>query len=78
MRGFWPGNKSNAMQLEINGEPRTVNGVTTIADLVEVLQLPAPMVLIEHNGTALHRAEWSEKQVTTGDRLEILRVAAGG
>jgi thiamine biosynthesis protein ThiS len=66
------------MQLEINGEKQTVSGVKTIAHLVAFLELPAPMILIEHNGTALHRSEWPGQMVAEEDRIEILRVAAGG
>lgn len=66
------------MQLEINGETRAVSGVTTVADLVDFLALPAAMVLIEHNGVALYRTQWSEQVVAENDRVEILRVAAGG
>lgn len=66
------------MTVHINGEPREVARSRTVAELVEELELPAPTLLIEHNGTALHRAEWSSAAVADGDRLELLRVVAGG
>lgn len=75
------------MQLEVNGEWRQIEEVkgkegseeaTTVAKVVEILALPAALVLIEHNGEALHRSEWGVREVREGDRLEILRVAAGG
>ena len=50
---------------------------STIADVVSSLDLPAAAVLVEHNGTALRRDEWSG-QVSEGDRLEIIRIVAGG
>jgi len=34
--------------------------------------------LIEHNGVALRRREWMKRTLNEGDRIEILRVAAGG
>jgi thiamine biosynthesis protein ThiS len=33
---------------------------------------------VEHNGKALHRSEWSSVTLHEGDRLEFMRVAAGG
>jgi thiamine biosynthesis protein ThiS len=34
--------------------------------------------LVEHNGTALLRSEWAESKLRNGDRLEIIRMVAGG
>jgi len=63
--------------LTINGDSKEVFSVT-IADLMTELSLPAPLMLVEHNGKALHRSEWSEVTLGDGDRLEIMKVAAGG
>lgn len=65
------------MKLQINGETREINNPSTIADVVSNLDLTAAAVLVEHNGTALRRDEWSG-QVSEGDRLEIIRIVAGG
>ena len=65
------------MRLYINGEPAE-HQVSTVAELVASLSLPGPTLLIEHNGTALRRDEWVEIRLAEGDKLEILRVAAGG
>ena len=47
-------------------------------ELVERYQLPPQTVLIEHNGLALHRREWRGRELHEGDRIEVLRVVAGG
>ena len=65
------------MKLFINGEERELEA-RTVSELVEVLGLPGPTLLVEHNGTALRREEWLSAQLAAGDRLEILRIAAGG
>ncbi|RYD73933.1 MAG: sulfur carrier protein ThiS [Verrucomicrobiaceae bacterium] len=65
------------MKVYINGEPRE-SSANTVAQLVEELGLPGPALLVEHNGTALRRDEWSTQNLAEGDRLEILRIAAGG
>lgn len=62
----------------LNGEARAVPKGTGLAALIESLGLPAQGVLIEHNGTALLRDERAGVRLADGDRLEILRVVAGG
>ena len=61
----------------INGEERQVVSSNLEALLAE-LSLPAPLMLLEHNGKALHRSEWSSVSLADGDRIELMRVAAGG
>ncbi len=62
----------------LNGEKRTLPKGTGLLAFIESLGLPVPGVLVEHNGTALLRDEWSGVQLADGDRLEILRIVAGG
>jgi len=66
------------MILHINGEARELAAATTVHEMVAELSLPAQMLLIEHNGVALRRSEWGAAAIADGDRIEILRVAAGG
>lgn len=63
--------------LLVNGESREVQA-SGLAELVSELGLPAGAVLVEHNGTALRRDEWSERVLAEGDRIEIVRIVAGG
>lgn len=66
------------MRVWINGEPAEINGVRNIAELAARYSLPPKTVLIEHNATALHQREWEERLVAEGDRIEFVRVVAGG
>ena len=66
------------MRISLNGEETDAKGAETVAELVHRFQLPAQAVLIERNGVALHRREWSEQELTDGDQIEIIRVVAGG
>ena len=66
------------MKVWINGEPAEVDAVTTIAELAAHYGLPPNTVLIEHNATALHQREWIERPLGEGDRIEFVRVVAGG
>jgi thiamine biosynthesis protein ThiS len=64
-------------RITINGEPRET-AADTIAALVAELGFAKGTVLIEHNGVALRPAEWAEHPIFSGDRIELLRIAAGG
>jgi thiamine biosynthesis protein ThiS len=66
------------MRVWINGEPAEINGVKNIAELAARYSLLPKTVLIEHNATALHQREWEERPVAEGDRIEFVRVVAGG
>lgn len=66
------------MTLQINGEARDLPELANVAELVKQLALPAATLLVEHNRTALRREEWAATSLADGDRIELLRLAAGG
>jgi len=66
------------MTISLNGDPVDAREAKTVRELVERFELPPQTVLIEHNGIALHRYEWPERALNEGDRIELLRVVAGG
>ncbi|MEO6738701.1 MAG: sulfur carrier protein ThiS [Chthoniobacteraceae bacterium] len=61
----------------VNGQPHNTSAAD-IAALVAELGFANGTVLIEHNGTALRPAEWKDRALQTGDRIELMRLAAGG
>jgi sulfur carrier protein len=64
-------------RITVNGQSRESNAAD-IASLIAELGFANGTVLVEHNGIALRPAEWPERLVATGDRIELLRLAAGG
>jgi len=66
------------VKLLINGESREILRAANVAELVGELGLPAPAILIEHNGLALRREEWVGRVLAEGDRVELVRIVAGG
>ena len=64
--------------ISVNGKNTDTGGAVTIADLIQRYQLAPQAVLIEHNGVALHRRQWAQKKLSDGDRIEFIRVVAGG
>jgi sulfur carrier protein len=65
------------IRITVNGEARETS-VAGVEELLVELSLPAPLMLVEHNGKALHRSEWPAIRLNEGDRLELMKVAAGG
>jgi thiamine biosynthesis protein ThiS len=66
------------MKVSLNGESVDTREAKTIEDLIERYQLPPQSILVEHNGLAVHRHEWAERSLADGDRIEFIRVVAGG
>ena len=66
------------MKILLNGETVDAREAKTIAELTDRYQLPPQSILVEHNGLALHRHEWPQRALTEGDRVELIRVVAGG
>ena len=65
------------VSIHLNGERRTM-AAADVTQLVAELEMDPRTVLIEHNGQALHRHEWSQAILAEDDCIEILRVVAGG
>jgi len=66
------------MTIAVNGESVDTREAKTIAELIERYQLPPQSILVEHNGLAVLRYEWPKRPLAEGDRVEFIRVVAGG
>ncbi len=64
------------MKIVLNGKEHETAAQDVVA-MVEELGFPKGTVLVELNGTALRREEWG-KAMEEGDRVELLRIVAGG
>ena len=66
------------VKISLNGETVDAREAKTIAELIERYKLPPQTILVEHNGLALHRHEWPGRPLVEGDRIEFIRLVAGG
>jgi sulfur carrier protein len=62
----------------VNGKAQQVESQQTIEGLLNFLNLSPKMILVEYNNRALLRQEWNGIRLEHGDRLELIRVVAGG
>jgi thiamine biosynthesis protein ThiS len=61
----------------LNGNDQEISA-NTIAGLLTELNLLPTQVAVEQNGTVLFRQEFGNSAIKEGDRIEIIRVVAGG
>ncbi len=66
------------MRLEVNGEPRDVPAGTTVAGLLELLELGARPVAVERNREIVPRSTHGEALLADGDEIEIVTMVGGG
>lgn len=67
-----------ALNLTINGEPKSLDAPLTVASLLERLGLAAAKVAVERNLEIVPRSTYGEVAVADGDRFEIVRFIGGG
>lgn len=66
------------MRLILNGAPREVPELATVADLAAWLKLPAFGSAVERNGEVVPRDRHGRTPLEEGDRLEVVRLVGGG
>jgi len=69
---------SFSMQLFINGAAKRLDGVGTLAELIDHLGMKGDRVAVELNREIVARAQWSATDLHDGDRLEIVHFVGGG
>jgi sulfur carrier protein len=67
-----------AMQLQINGEPREVADGLTVAALLSALDIKAPRVAVEVNAEVVVKSRHAETTLRSGDQVEIVTFVGGG
>ncbi len=61
-----------------NGRPVEATLPCSIEEFLLAQKLLPRSVVVEHNGEAVAPSEFAKRQVRPGDRLEIVRIVAGG
>jgi sulfur carrier protein len=66
------------MTLTINGESRTFENLSTLATLIDVLNLKGDRVAVELNREIVPRTQWESTPIKDNDKLEIVHFVGGG
>ena len=68
----------NSDTIIANGQTTGVKLPSTIEEFLVAQGLLPRSVVVEHNGEAVAPSEFSKRQLKAGDRLEIVKIVAGG
>ncbi len=66
------------MTVFVNGQPREVPALTTVAGLLQQLEVPPRGVAVELNLDIVPRLRHAETTLSDGDRVEIVTLVGGG
>ncbi|MBA2408903.1 MAG: sulfur carrier protein ThiS [Gammaproteobacteria bacterium] len=66
------------MNILLNGEPKSLPAGTTVARLVEMLQLGEKRLALEINEEIVPRSRFDECAIRANDRVEIVHAVGGG
>ena len=61
-----------------NGKPTATPLPCSLATFLIAQGLLPRSVVVEHNGEAVTPSEFAQRQLAAGDRLEIVKIVAGG
>lgn len=68
----------NPPGITANGQRIAAQLPCTIEEFLVAQGLLPRSVVVEHNGEAVAPSEFSQRQLTAEDRLEIVKIVAGG
>ena len=69
---------AEAMQIQVNGQPRDCRSGSTVGDLLRELEIKTERVAVELNLEILDRKDFEHRNLKQGDRVEILSFIGGG
>jgi thiamine biosynthesis protein ThiS len=61
-----------------NGKSIAARLPCSLEEFLVAQQLPPRSVVVEHNGEAVAPSEFSRRPLRAGDKLEIVKIVAGG
>lgn len=66
------------MQITLNGEPREVPDGCTVAELLQLLELPPTRAAVEVDRQLVRRAEHATCVIRPGAQVEVVTLVGGG
>ena len=68
------------MKIRVNGEERLIKSNMSISlnETIKLLGYSSDTVVVEVNKLIINSAEWDDKYIKNGDKLEIVSIVGGG
>lgn len=73
-----PENTAASISIIANGQPRTVEAGSTVADLLRDLAIAPARVVVQLDGVIVARTDFALANLHEGCRLEIVTLVGGG
>jgi len=69
---------ANNVAISVNGDAMSVPSGTTVATLLQLLDVETAQIAVELAGSIVGHERWREISITPGATLEIVRFVGGG
>lgn len=69
---------ANNVTISVNGNAMEVPSGTTVAALVQLLDVESAQIAVELDGNVAQRERWREISIPPGATVEIVRFVGGG
>ena len=66
------------MRIELNGERTDIPEPATVTDLLAQLDLTERRIAVEINEDVVPKSQFGQRQLSPGDRVEIIHAIGGG
>ena len=68
------------MKIKVNGEERLIQSNKSISlnETISLLGYSSNTIVVEVNKLIINSAEWENKYIKNGDKLEIVSIVGGG
>jgi len=68
------------MKIKVNGEEKIIqsNDCISLNETIRLLGYSSNTIVVEVNKLIINSAEWDEKYIKNGDKLEIVSIVGGG
>ena len=71
-------NPAGTIRITVNGEPREIAAGSTVASMLQQLNVTGERVAVELNRAIVRKAGWSATPVPEGSQVEIVEFVGGG
>nr|WP_314859474.1 sulfur carrier protein ThiS [uncultured Undibacterium sp.] len=66
------------MEIQLNGQPRSLPLETDLHSLIEELRLGNQTIAVAVNRQVISRALWQQHALQAGDQVDVVRAIGGG
>lgn len=66
------------MNITLNGQPKALDQVATVADLIHYLGYEGKRIAVERNGDIVPKSQHGQQALAEGDEIEIVVAVGGG